>query len=116
MGTGVGRTSYSIMERGHITQILSSTPEDRRMIFDEVVFFQAEDGMRDYKVTGVQTCALPIFGAGIQMSPNAMRVLRALGLEPHLRGIAFQPPSWAHRVWDTGEQLSELSFSDAEAR
>src|SRR5256885_3958982 len=34
-------------------------------------FFQAEDGIRDYKVTGVQTCALPIFfcsallGAGL---------------------------------------------------
>src|SRR5688500_20319597 len=34
-------------------------------------FFQAEDGIRDYKVTGVQTCALPIletiqiFSAGI---------------------------------------------------
>src|SRR5688500_19558574 len=25
-------------------------------------FFQAEDGIRDYKVTGVQTCALPICG------------------------------------------------------
>src|SRR5256885_16623603 len=27
-------------------------------------FFQAEDGIRDYKVTGVQTCALPIFERG----------------------------------------------------
>src|SRR6266446_9154407 len=27
-------------------------------------FFQAEDGIRDYKVTGVQTCALPISRAG----------------------------------------------------
>src|SRR5256885_5610136 len=26
-------------------------------------FFQAEDGIRDYKVTGVQTCALPILSA-----------------------------------------------------
>src|SRR3989454_4465266 len=26
----------------------------------DVFFFQAEDGIRDYKVTGVQTCALPI--------------------------------------------------------
>src|SRR5256885_8891520 len=26
----------------------------------EFFFFQAEDGIRDYKVTGVQTCALPI--------------------------------------------------------
>src|SRR2546426_275222 len=28
--------------------------------FDLIFFFQAEDGIRDYKVTGVQTCALPI--------------------------------------------------------
>src|SRR5256885_5734750 len=26
-------------------------------------FFQAEDGIRDYRVTGVQTCALPILPA-----------------------------------------------------
>src|SRR5690606_40866619 len=26
-------------------------------------FFQAEDGIRDFHVTGVQTCALPIFAA-----------------------------------------------------
>src|SRR2546427_4069030 len=26
-------------------------------------FFQAEDGIRDLTVTGVQTCALPILGA-----------------------------------------------------
>src|SRR5256885_8723159 len=30
----------------------------RRVCF--FFFFQAEDGIRDYKVTGVQTCALPI--------------------------------------------------------
>src|SRR5205807_1066223 len=27
---------------------------------------QAEDGIRDYKVTGVQTCALPIFAFGLE--------------------------------------------------
>src|SRR5256885_3963433 len=32
-------------------------------------FFQAEDGIRDYKVTGVQTCALPISDAtGVEKS------------------------------------------------
>src|SRR2546426_7095509 len=30
-------------------------------VFCFVFFFQAEDGIRDYKVTGVQTCALPIW-------------------------------------------------------
>src|SRR5256885_6340575 len=29
-------------------------------VLTSVFFFQAEDGIRDYKVTGVQTCALPI--------------------------------------------------------
>src|SRR2546426_6691782 len=30
------------------------------ILFIVFFFFQAEDGIRDYKVTGVQTCALPI--------------------------------------------------------
>src|SRR5437868_7746975 len=29
-------------------------------------FFQAEDGIRDRNVTGVQTCALPIYCTGLQ--------------------------------------------------
>src|SRR3989454_6130889 len=32
-----------------------------RLLLVLVFFFQAEDGIRDYKVTGVQTCALPIY-------------------------------------------------------
>src|SRR2546430_8368075 len=30
-------------------------------MFDFFFFFQAEDGIRDLTVTGVQTCALPIY-------------------------------------------------------
>src|SRR5258707_2714859 len=40
------RTAYEILSR----------VEFRRVVF----FFQAEDGIRDIGVTGVQTCALPI--------------------------------------------------------
>src|SRR5256885_10578045 len=36
-----------------------------------VFFFQAEDGIRDYKVTGVQTCALPIW-MGTTVATNAL--------------------------------------------
>src|SRR5690606_40401738 len=32
-------------------------------------FFQAEDGIRDFHVTGVQTCALPISLRGTEISP-----------------------------------------------
>src|SRR5256885_9555819 len=39
----------------NLTAKLEST---RRFV--HIFFFQAEDGIRDYKVTGVQTCALPI--------------------------------------------------------
>src|SRR2546429_4946022 len=38
-------------------------------------FFQAEDGIRDVAVTGVQTCALPIFYAAQQALPCSPRVL-----------------------------------------
>ncbi|MCB1125167.1 MAG: chromosome segregation protein SMC, partial [Verrucomicrobiae bacterium] len=34
-GTGMGRSSYSIMAQGNITQILSSKPDDRRLVFEE---------------------------------------------------------------------------------
>src|SRR5437762_3659765 len=34
-----------------------------------IFFFQAEDGIRDTSVTGVQTCALPISAAEIAKSP-----------------------------------------------
>src|SRR5256885_8302646 len=34
-------------------------------------FFQAEDGIRDYKVTGVQTCALPILNHQNQNTSTA---------------------------------------------
>src|SRR4051794_41603048 len=48
---------------------------DRRLVYCDFVlnrayyaplffFFQAEDGIRDGRVTGVQTCALPISAAG----------------------------------------------------
>src|SRR5256885_9177790 len=37
-------------------------------------FFQAEDGIRDYKVTGVQTCALPIYVLGGSETASYLRL------------------------------------------
>src|SRR5947209_18296398 len=36
-------------------------------------FFQAEDGIRDIGVTGVQTCALPIYVSGVSASEGTAR-------------------------------------------
>src|SRR5256885_2500793 len=43
----------------------------RREGEDMIFFFQAEDGIRDYKVTGVQTCALPIFSSRFEVNYSA---------------------------------------------
>src|SRR5688500_19754580 len=40
-----------------------------------IFFFQAEDGIRDYKVTGVQTCALPISAATASSTPASRRAM-----------------------------------------
>src|SRR5256885_12540337 len=37
-------------------------------------FFQAEDGIRDYKVTGVQTCALPILAERLMQKAGIDRM------------------------------------------
>src|SRR5256885_2953869 len=47
----------------------------RRLHVFFLFFFQAEDGIRDYKVTGVQTCALPISSLSAATPTPAMRWL-----------------------------------------
>src|SRR2546426_5869376 len=51
-------------------------------LFLEFFFFQAEDGIRDYKVTGVQTCALPISQVGERIPAAGTALHRGVpGLE-----------------------------------
>src|SRR5689334_23978039 len=47
-------------------------------------FFQAEDGIRDGTVTGVQTCALPILSSGAtsQIGPIAAKAAALLVRRP----------------------------------
>src|SRR5207248_8794258 len=54
-----------------------------------VFFFQAEDGIRDRTVTGVQTCALPIFACDLGRMNRLLELdeeSRTATLEPGLRG------------------------------
>src|SRR5205807_7511198 len=43
-------------------------------------FFQAEDGIRDYKVTGVQTCALPISKTSLGMTFDTLPPRTTVGV------------------------------------
>src|SRR5438046_10564283 len=45
-------------------------------------FFQAEDGIRDWSVTGVQTCALPISSATAAQAPAEWRAGAAVAEVP----------------------------------
>src|SRR5206468_7635127 len=44
------------------------SPDIQYRTISLIFFFQAEDGIRDLIVTGVQTCALPIFSPMTRMS------------------------------------------------
>src|SRR5215467_12003615 len=68
-------------------------------------FFQAEDGIRDYKVTGVQTCALPI--CPTSSAPRQTQPPSVVGSRPsqrpvlphvgQLRDVNFTPAAGAAR-------------------
>jgi salicylate hydroxylase len=69
---------------------------------------------RGLRVTVVeQAPQLGEVGAGIQLSPNATRVLFALGLEPALGEIAFRPQAVEARTWRRGVALSRVELGDA---
>ena len=52
-------------------------------------------------------------GAGIQMMPNSMKVLRGIGIEERLRKTAFAPYSHLNRDGDTGEITRELPMPES---
>src|SRR5256885_673604 len=55
-----GHTVTTKTRRMEAEQAIAAGEFDLRVVGHTIFFFQAEDGIRDYKVTGVQTCALPI--------------------------------------------------------
>src|SRR5256885_16466194 len=75
---------------------------DDYLTTDVFFFFQAEDGIRDYKVTGVQTCALPI-SYTIPLSICA-RITS---------GFTARPQSTAHMTRSTRQEPSRLTVTSA---
>jgi salicylate hydroxylase len=60
-----------------------------------------------------QSDVLGEIGAGIQLSPNAMRVLMALGLDRDFEAIAFEPHRHVVRNWKTGSIVSATQMRGA---
>lgn len=58
-----------------------------------------------------QASELGEIGAGIQISANAMHVLRHLGLEESIRAVGVSPGAYVFRLHDTGEVIQRFSLS-----
>jgi salicylate hydroxylase len=52
-------------------------------------------------------------GAGIQISPNASRILHRLGLADKLATMGVQPLAWHQRRWDDGRTLLHTPLGEA---
>src|SRR5215213_9573212 len=76
-------------------------------------FFQAEDGIRDWSVTGVQTCALLIHGAAESSKawfawvPHLARTFRVL--RPDQRGFGQSKLSSEAFVWSPASLAADMS-------
>src|SRR5256885_7049060 len=61
MSVVIVKDEVQAQDAGEISSKLEEKFQIFLMTMTKHFFFQAEDGIRDYKVTGVQTCALPIY-------------------------------------------------------
>jgi 2-polyprenyl-6-methoxyphenol hydroxylase-like FAD-dependent oxidoreductase len=87
-GAGIGGLSAAacLMKAGHHVEIYEQAPE------------------------------LSEVGAGIQISANAMHVLRHLGLEEQISRVGVRPEAYVFRLHDTGEVIQRFSLSDEHQR
>ena len=60
-----------------------------------------------------QTSELREVGAGIQISPNASRILHRLGLADQLANLGVKPLAWHQRRWQDGQTLVRTPIADA---
>ncbi|KWX00479.1 salicylate 1-monooxygenase [Carbonactinospora thermoautotrophica] len=59
-----------------------------------------------------QTRHLGEVGAGIQIAPNASRILHRLGLAPHLRRTAVRPAAIEMRRWDDNQLIMRTPLGE----
>src|SRR3712207_2464048 len=81
----------------------------------DAVFFQAEDGIRDIGVTGVQTCALPIclVAAAFVRGRTGRGGLIALGLVLSLGLVVASAEPWEHASGGVGDRTYVPTDADA---
>jgi salicylate hydroxylase len=117
MAIGRGFTTAVVSEPGSIERIYTSADMTRVVIVGAGIggiataLALARHGI-DHVVLE-QAPRLTEVGAGIQLSPNGMKVLDRLGVAAALAPVAVEPSSHVFRHWSSGETLLELPLGAA---
>src|SRR5690606_40376804 len=80
-----------------------------------IFFFQAEDGIRDFHVTGVQMCALPIFNRNAKL-PAFVGTVTPEGYVVAVVEHIIEPPAPDNAMVQGERAILANSLAQAEAR
>ncbi len=119
MDTGIGRTSYSIMEQGKIDMLLSSKPEDRRTVFEEaagITKFKKEkkEALRKLEYTEANLLRVSDVLAEQERRMNSLKrqVAKARRYQELATDVRVLDTHLAHRKFtEYSAELSELETS-----
>ncbi len=124
MDTGIGRSSYSIMEQGKIDQLLSSRPEDRRAVFEEAAGItkfksQKKEALRKLDYTEANLVRLRDIVEEVerQMRSLQRQAGKARRYQTLHRDVKVLDLHYSHKLWrEQRAEKSELETSIAALR
>lgn len=113
MDTGIGRSSYSIMEQGKIDMLLSAKPEDRRQVFEEAAGItkskkEKKDALRKLEYTEGNLLRVSDVLAEQERRMNSLKrqVSKARRYQALSKDVTILDTHLSHRLWQrlTGER------------
>ena len=118
MDTGIGRSSYSIMEQGKIDMLLSAKPEDRRQVFEEAAGItkskkEKKDALRKLEYTEGNLLRVSDVLAEQERRMNSLKrqVSKARRYQALAKDVRILDTHLSHRVWErlTAERAELLT-------
>ncbi len=118
MDTGIGRSSYSIMEQGKIDMLLSAKPEDRRQVFEEAAGItkskkEKKDALRKLEYTEGNLLRVSDVLAEQERRMNSLKrqVSKARRYQSLAKDVTILDTHLSHRLWErlTAERAELLA-------
>lgn len=106
MDTGIGRSSYSIMEQGKIDMLLSAKPEDRRQVFEEAAGItkskkEKKEALRKLEYTEGNLLRVSDVLAEQERRMNSLKrqVSKARRYQALAKDVTILDTHLSHRLW-----------------